>query len=128
MGGRLELGGIVADFLFEHMKLVIRVQGPTHKEFLRYRKDEEQRLILEEMGYRVVDLDLDVIYSEHRLEETLRRLFGFASAVGSSFGAHDPVHPEDRKRDELDYSRIWELLKITEQLVLEVEQRAWATI
>ena len=29
-GGRLELGGLVADFLFFNMRLIIRVQGPYH--------------------------------------------------------------------------------------------------
>lgn len=57
LGGRLELGGIVADFLFPYMKIVLNVQGPTHKLFLRGEKDKEQRGILEEMGFTVFNID-----------------------------------------------------------------------
>ena len=81
-GGRLELGGIVADFLFDYIKLIIRVQGPTHTRFLRQAKDEEQRMALEEMGFLVKDLWDYTIYDEYRLEDWLRRCFGLASTRG----------------------------------------------
>lgn len=68
-GGRVELGGLVADFIVQFRKeLVIRVQGRFwHGEFDREtgdlisgeisqgRRDDEQRAMLEEMGYEVLD-------------------------------------------------------------------------
>jgi len=83
-GGRQELGGLVADFLFYYMKIVIQVQGPTHGEYLRGLKDEEQRGILEDMGYRVFDIEELVCYSEARLEEWMRRVFGLSLGAGSA--------------------------------------------
>src|SRR3990167_2754607 len=32
-GGRLEFGGIVADFLFPEQRIIVNVQGPTHDRF-----------------------------------------------------------------------------------------------
>lgn len=68
-GGRIELGGLVADFIIEfRTQLVIRVQGQYwHGEFDRAtgnlingelsqgRRDDEQRGLLEELGYEVLD-------------------------------------------------------------------------
>jgi very-short-patch-repair endonuclease len=74
-GGRLELGGIVADFLFPNMGLVIQVQGPTHKRYLNQLKDNEQALVLAEMGYsRVIWIEEDEIYKPLIIEDTLRRI------------------------------------------------------
>lgn len=87
-GGRMELGGIVADFLFPLMKFVIQVQGPTHEGFLRARKDEEQKNILADMGFRVFDVDLDVIYNEARFEAWLRNLFNLGGVGGGSGGRY----------------------------------------
>ena len=69
LGGRIEMGGLVADFIVEfRQQLVIRVQGRFwHGEFDREtgnlitgeisqgRRDDEQRAMLEEMGYIVLD-------------------------------------------------------------------------
>jgi hypothetical protein len=86
-GGRLELGGIVADFLFPHMRIIIRVQGPTHTEYRRLAKDEEQRAILEDMGYLVWDLDLKTVYSPPLLEDWHRIKFGLMKGTrGGGFG------------------------------------------
>jgi hypothetical protein len=82
-GGRMELGGLVADFLFEIMRIVIQVQGPTHATYLRAAKDEEQKGILESMGYRVFDIEEVVVYSEPRLEDWMRRTFGMAMSISS---------------------------------------------
>lgn len=87
-GGRMELGGIVADFLFELLRIVIQVQGPTHDTFLRQRKDEEQISALSDMGYRVFELDDETIYNEYKLEEWMRRTFGLANGMGGSPGAY----------------------------------------
>jgi very-short-patch-repair endonuclease len=86
-GGRLELGGLVADFILPDHMYVIRVQGPTHQGPYRHFKDEEQRRILEEMGYTVFDIDDKTIYDEYAFEEWIRRLFGFGGFGGYAGGA-----------------------------------------
>lgn len=68
LGGRVELGGLVADFIISRPPVVIRVQGRFwHGEFdtetgdlesgeiAQGRRDDDQRATLEEMGYSVLD-------------------------------------------------------------------------
>lgn len=68
VGGRIDLGGMVADFLIPRPPVVIRVQGMFwHGDFdhttgnlingdlSQGRRDDDQRAILEDMGYYVVD-------------------------------------------------------------------------
>lgn len=82
-GGRQELGGIVADFLFPYLRIVLNPAGPTHKEFLRSRKDDEQIDTLAEMGYTVFMIDQDMIMKRPaELEQYLRAIF--LSSKGSS--------------------------------------------
>ena len=72
-GGRQELGGIVVDFLLEHHRLVIQVDGPTHQTHIRKAKDREQRMILASMGFTVVSVDLPTIHDAGRLEQWFRQ-------------------------------------------------------
>src|SRR3972149_10674891 len=110
-GGRLELGGLVADFLFFNMRLIIRVQGPYHSGFLQGKKDEEQKGILEEMGFTVIDIGIDTIASEYSLEEWGRRAFNLASGVGGSGGAMGPHDfAEEPPMDSNLIEAIWDEL------------------
>lgn len=67
-GGRLQLGGLVADFLCQYPPVVIRVQGSfwhgefdrltgnlMHGDIVQGRKDDEQGQILNALGYSVID-------------------------------------------------------------------------
>lgn len=83
-GGRLELGGIVADFLFPYMKIVLNPAGPTHEGFQRSRLDEEQRQQLAEMGYTMYLFDDDMVYNEYVFEEMMRSIFDLLPSTGSS--------------------------------------------
>ncbi len=74
-GGRLELGGIVADFLLPQQKICIQVQGPSHDAVIRIKKDEEQRLILESYGYNTIYLDQDTILDVYAFEDAWRSIF-----------------------------------------------------
>ncbi len=76
-GGRIDTGGIVADFIFPIMMMVIQVQGPTHFEYLREKKDEEQKMALEEMGYVVLGIYEDEIYDEFKFDNWMRRHLGW---------------------------------------------------
>lgn len=94
-GGRLEFGGIVADFIFEWMKIIIRVQGPTHSDFLRFRKDEEQLMALEEMGYTVYDIEVSALADAYQTDEVNRKIFslGPKGGGGGAFGPHETQDP-----------------------------------
>lgn len=83
-GGRMELGGMVADFMFYRLKMILQVQGPTHGGFLRQRKDDEQESILKDMGYDVVELKEDLIYSEYLLERRMSRIFNLSRSGGAA--------------------------------------------
>jgi len=87
-GGRLELGGMVVDFLFRFLKIIIQVQGPTHTQFLRAARDEEQANELALWGYDVFGLEDTLIYDEYLFEEAMRRMFALPAGMGGSGGAH----------------------------------------
>ena len=73
-GGRLFLGGMVADFILPQRSLIIRIQGRKwHTGFEQERRDDSQRDILEGMGYHVLDLYDDTIFDEWLFNEWLRR-------------------------------------------------------
>jgi very-short-patch-repair endonuclease len=76
-GGRLDTGGIVADFLFPFLRVVINPLGPTHGEYWRFRKDEEQISALEELGYQVYMIEERDVYDEQKLEWWMRRIFNW---------------------------------------------------
>lgn len=100
-GGRLELGGMVVDFLFPFMKIIIQVQGPTHHEFLRGRRDEEQAGDLNRMGYTVYWLADTLIYDVYLFEEAMRRMFGLPNGIGGSGGAFGSYESEVTNLDKL---------------------------
>ena len=83
-GGRSELGGIVADFLFRQMRIVINPLGPTHTQFIREAKDREQTLALALMGYQVFMIEENDVYNEFTLEAFMRRVFGLEHVGGSA--------------------------------------------
>jgi hypothetical protein len=81
-GGRIHLGGMVCDFLFERPPLVVRIQGMhwhgqfdrvsgdlIHGEITQGRRDDEQGQELNQMGYAVVDLWEDTCYDPFLLKD-----------------------------------------------------------
>lgn len=111
-GGRAELGGIVCDFLLPRLKIVINVNGPTHEQFLRHRKDEEQKDILVDMGYEVYDIDDDEIYDEMRFEDRMRKIFNLASGGGASAGMTDDSDLTNEDSDSVKLAQ--EILKLVQ--------------
>lgn len=99
-GGRLDTGGIVADFLFTVLRVVINPLGPTHGEYWRFRKDEEQISALEELGYQVYMIDEGDIYDEQKLEWWMRRIFGWVHT--STSGQVDTADFDAPNVTELD--------------------------
>ncbi len=57
LGGRAELGGLVADFLFPKLMVVIRVMGGYfHGGLIATRSDQNELMVLGQLGYSVLDL------------------------------------------------------------------------
>ena len=99
-GGRADLGGMVADFLFFNWRFVINVKGPTHYMFLQSKKDEEQEGILSEMGFTVYYVDLPTIESEFLLENWARRVFNIATSRGAGLKADTSVDSPDSNNQQ----------------------------
>jgi len=74
-GGRMELGGLVVDFLFPNLKIALSVEGPQHENLLRARKDEEQRSILADMGYTYYSLPTYIVDNASEFDIWMRRVF-----------------------------------------------------
>lgn len=101
-GGRSELGGMVADFLFFNWKMIINVKGPTHYMFLQSKKDDEQEGILAEMGFTVFYVDLKTVESEFLLEDWARRVFNLATSRGGGLKADTSVNePSNQAQQSL---------------------------
>ena len=81
--GRIDTGGIVADFLFPYLMIVINPTGPTHSEYIRIWKDNEQPMALAEMGYEQYFIPEDNVYDEYYLSNWLRKILGWMHHGGS---------------------------------------------
>ncbi len=106
-GGRLEMGGLVADFLFPILRVVINPLGPQHYQFRNMAKDEEQVSILAEMGYTAYLIDEHVIYDELALEEFLRRVFGWTGSQGGDAGVYPALQTSNNEGDELNIDDLY---------------------
>jgi hypothetical protein len=57
LGGRLQLGGLVADFLFEVPRVIVQVQSSWHTMTLEHKmRDADQLMLLRHMGYTVLEI------------------------------------------------------------------------
>lgn len=83
-GGRIDTGGIIADFIFPYLKMVINPTGPTHDEYIRMWKDDEQTMALAEMGYEQYLIPEEKVYDEYYLSNWLRRLLGWMHGGGNN--------------------------------------------
>ncbi len=93
-GGRIDTGGIVADFIFEYLRVVINPLGPTHDEFLRMKKDQEQIDALAEMGYQTYMIPEEDVYDEPTFERLMKQIFGWEhSGAGEQSRPGDMIEP-----------------------------------
>jgi very-short-patch-repair endonuclease len=99
-GGRMELGGIVADFILPDYMFILNPVGPTHKDAYQHQKDIEQAQILEAMGYTVFFIEENVIYDEPAFEEWIRRVLTLS--WGSGGGAVQWGEDENLNPVEMD--------------------------
>jgi len=99
-GGRLDIGGMVVDFVFPNMKIALNVNGPQHQEQLRGRKDDEQKSILREMGYWSIDLDVDTIANAGAFEEFMRKKFVYGET------SHPQTDQDPQLQDELELATL----------------------
>ena len=110
-GGRLEMGGLVADFLFPILRIVINPLGPQHYQFRNMAKDEEQTSILAEMGYQQYLVDEEVMYNEFELEEFLRRIFNAMGSPGGDAGAYPSYMTSSNEVREYDTDALFHAIK-----------------
>lgn len=110
-GGRLEMGGLVADFLFPILRVVLNPLGPQHYQFRNMAKDEEQIAILKDMGYDAYLMDEEVIYDEYKLEELLRRIFGWNGSPGGDTGTYPAQMTSSQESEELDMDELFNTIK-----------------
>lgn len=74
IGGRMELGGMVADFILLDRNAIIRVQGTIwHTGIVAEARDKEHRAIMENMGYVVWDIWDWEIRNRDLMDDWLRR-------------------------------------------------------
>ena len=107
-GGRLEMGGLVADFMFRYLRIIINPLGPQHYQFRNLKKDEEQVQILTEMGYQVYLIDEEVTYDEYKLEEFLRRIFGGMTSGGGDSGGHESGMTGTQEVDDYQWDEVYD--------------------
>jgi very-short-patch-repair endonuclease len=90
-GGRIDTGGIVADFMFRGLRVVINPLGPTHNEFMRIKKDEEQIDALASMGYQVYMIPEEDVYDEPTFITKMRQIFGWVHSGGGDNSQHQSM-------------------------------------
>jgi len=125
-GGRLQLGGLVVDFMFEDMKLIIQVDGPTHTEMLRMAKDEEQDSILQDMGFTVFHITDEEIYDLYTFENKMRRLFNLAGsgAAWGSFGVNE-LEEDPAVIEEAKWGEVLKLATSAHQQMQDISVNIW---
>jgi hypothetical protein len=106
-GGRIDTGGIVADFMFPYLMLILSVLGPTHTEYIRIQKDNEQNMSLAEMGYQVYEIEEEDIYDESRFDAIMKKIFNWThSGGGDTIPDQDMVSTVDGFRMDYVYQSI----------------------
>jgi len=108
LGGRVFLGGMVADFIFFTRNLVVRVQGwRWHQSLEATRRDDNQRDVMERMGYTILDISDTICLEELLLENWLRANIDTFSVRGGPFAYSLGIDPLEL---ELDMATARELL------------------
>ena len=74
LGGRMQLGGLVADFLFPVPMVIVQVQSAWHTMGLQSEiRDSDQALILRSMGYTVLEVWPNVIEDPVALDQWMQQ-------------------------------------------------------
>lgn len=77
MGGRLELGGLVADFVLPERRMIIQVQGTIwHEPYPMRVRDALQASVFQNLGYDVVYIWDWQVRNEYLFDQFMDRLFG----------------------------------------------------
>jgi len=74
LGGRYEMGGAIADFVFNDRHLIWRVQGDYfHRQINKEATDSVQRELLESQGWTVVDIYGSSLDTPEEINSTLEK-------------------------------------------------------
>jgi very-short-patch-repair endonuclease len=104
LGGRAELGGMVADFLFPGPMVVVQVQSYWHTITLEHeRRDDDQSLSLQNKGYLVLEIWPNTMHDPNALdwwiERNISHLWGTSSQPLGNSSAPDTAYMEVLFRD-----------------------------
>ncbi len=70
LGGRAELGGLVADFIFPVPMVIVQIQSVWHTRTLYHQlRDQDQYMILASLGYTVLEVWPTTIEDPRALDE-----------------------------------------------------------
>lgn len=84
LGGRGFLGGLVADFIFEYSKVVVQVQSYWHTiTSEHHQRDTDQSLILQSMGYTVLEIWPNTIHSQVLLDQWITNNLQTLNGIGT---------------------------------------------
>lgn len=93
-GGRMELGGLVADFMFEYPKVIVQVQSYWHTVSLEIeQRDHDQAAQLRGMGFTVMELWPNTIRDAVALDWWVQRNIGHL--YGTSYQPFGNSHARD---------------------------------
>jgi len=74
-GGRAELGGLVADFLFPVPSVIVQIQSDWHEGDLEIlERDRTQQSVLESLGYDVLYIWPETLHHEVLLDQWFDRI------------------------------------------------------
>lgn len=117
LGGRMELGGLVADFIFPVVGVIVQVQSMWHNLSLEFKvRDQDQAAVLQSMGYVVFEIWPNTIEDQAALdlwiERNIMHLWGTsANALGSSHGRDIPFLLGITADLQYDFTELLRLLK-----------------
>lgn len=126
LGGRMELGGLVADFMFPAPKVIVQVQSVWHTMDMEIgRRDSDQAAVLENMGYTVLEIWPNTIHSQAALdwwiERNIHYLFGTSQQfLGGGVGV-DANYIDTLMKDYNIASYITHMLVLVEAMLQVVK-------
>jgi hypothetical protein len=108
LGGRLELGGMVVDFLFPYLRIAFSLLGPQHLEPQRKAKDVEQAQLLRDMGYFPVSVTTALVRDEYMFNKVMWE--HFLSPDRGNVPLNDVISFPRQEDDDVDISwdNLWE--------------------
>jgi len=119
-GGRAQLGGLVADFMFEIPKVIVQVQSEWHRMSLEIvRRDMDQSAMLQSLGYTVFEVWPNTIEDSAALdlwiERNIMHLWGTSATPLTGHNARDEAYYEGMGITMVDIARLEKRIALVEE-------------